>query len=112
MSLRKYHTRWNTQKHSDLEKTSQRKIQYMYSNSPTIHYGTKVDFGRLWRELGDVWEEHGRGTLNLRFLASFAKPASLGDLLNLGFFPSSAQAVVPPLRGSAPACSLRWAKEP
>lgn len=43
----------------------------------------QVDFGPLWRELGDVWEEHGRGMPNLRFLASFAKPASLGDLLNV-----------------------------
>ncbi|KAF9065879.1 hypothetical protein BDP27DRAFT_1228409, partial [Rhodocollybia butyracea] len=32
-----------------------------------------VDLGPLGRELGEVWEEHGRGTPNLRFLASFSK---------------------------------------
>ncbi|KAF9067387.1 hypothetical protein BDP27DRAFT_1383945 [Rhodocollybia butyracea] len=41
-----------------------------------------VDLGPLWRELGEVWEEHGRGTPNLRFLASFSKPTSMGDQLN------------------------------
>ncbi|KAJ3964032.1 hypothetical protein EV361DRAFT_757056, partial [Lentinula raphanica] len=41
-----------------------------------------VDLGPLWQELGEVWEEHGSCTPNLRFLASFSKPASLGDRLN------------------------------
>ncbi|KAE9386367.1 hypothetical protein BT96DRAFT_1006157 [Gymnopus androsaceus JB14] len=40
------------------------------------------DFGPLWQELGEVWEEHGRGTPNLRFLTSFSKPTSMGDQLN------------------------------
>ncbi|KAE9386139.1 hypothetical protein BT96DRAFT_1006383 [Gymnopus androsaceus JB14] len=41
-----------------------------------------VDFGPLWQELGEVWEEHGRGTPNLCFLTSFAKPTSMGYQLN------------------------------
>ncbi|KAJ3741071.1 hypothetical protein EV360DRAFT_13604, partial [Lentinula raphanica] len=41
-----------------------------------------VDLGPLWQELGEVWEEHGSCTPNLRFLASFSKPALLGDRLN------------------------------
>ncbi|KAJ7186465.1 hypothetical protein C8R46DRAFT_861080, partial [Mycena filopes] len=36
-----------------------------------------------WRELDDAWNELGAGYPKFKFLASFKKPASLGDRLNV-----------------------------
>ncbi|KAJ7431441.1 hypothetical protein B0H11DRAFT_2262007 [Mycena galericulata] len=42
----------------------------------------EIDLQPCWRELDGAWDELGAGYPKFRFLASFKKPASLGDRLN------------------------------
>jgi hypothetical protein len=41
-----------------------------------------IDFNPIWGILREAWDECGLGKSTDRFLASFRKPASLGDVLN------------------------------
>ncbi|KAJ7711549.1 hypothetical protein B0H16DRAFT_1249645, partial [Mycena metata] len=42
-----------------------------------------IDLQPCWRELDGAWNELGAGYPKFKFLASFKKPASLGDRLNV-----------------------------
>ncbi|KAJ7291689.1 hypothetical protein C8J57DRAFT_1044376 [Mycena rebaudengoi] len=42
-----------------------------------------INLSPIWRDLGDAWTKFGEGYPEFHFMASYKKPASLGDRLNI-----------------------------
>ena len=57
-----------------------RRLVLKVTSNPTWD---EMDFSPLWCELDNAWRVSGNGYSKYRFMASFQKPASLGDRFNV-----------------------------